>query len=487
MKIPTYQNTNGIKVGNTPELNLASVKSSERAQEGLSQAIANVGKNFAEVEEARGKIRDFRQTAESSVLGIQRTNDVLNLWEDNPEDLEPEKYYTELDKIGPEITKNISNQIAKEQFMADFSKQIESAKFKIRSSYNKREVSVLQGTIELGNQNIIDNPPEDLHDPLHNTILLNHRKSYDKAIAVGLYTRDEAQYKWNDFLKKLSIGKAGYEVQKDRSTTQDSSLILRELLKGKDGAYGNLPTEEIGKLIKDSKINIHRNKLNEERAILETNTQSSLDMAKGITDKTLTIATIDNLRNTERIDIETAGIFANALEKRNIEAPADNTTVDYMIKLLDKDSSTGFDILKEATRIRGTEGFDDTAYGYVVQEVAKKFDREKSGLNGWDKSTTAFRSALKGIQAFNETYNFTNPKVAGGMLLKLIERVSGGESPEKAKSGIIEEQLNTEIENTKLTLPPQTEKLVSPDGRVFEVKQENIDKALARGLKRANK
>ncbi|MCK9447120.1 hypothetical protein M0Q50_09740 [bacterium] len=192
-------------------------------------------------------------------MGIQRTNDVLNLWETNPEDLEPEKYYSELDKIGPEITKNISNQIAKEQFMADFNKQIESAKFKIRSSYNKREVNVLQGTIELGNQNIIDNPPEDLHDPLHNTILLNHRKSYDKAIAVGLYTRDEAQYKWNDFLNKVNEGRLTSDIAKDSATDITKSYVYNQLKLGKEGIYGSLPEKSIGEGLDNIQKKVRRN------------------------------------------------------------------------------------------------------------------------------------------------------------------------------------------------------------------------------------
>jgi len=104
MQIPTYQSTNGIKVGNTPELNLSSVKNSEKAQGNLSQAIKNVGENFAEVEAARGKGRDFRQTNEAQAYSFEKLNSIKAL-ADEDVDFDPTRYEEEINKVGQEAAK----------------------------------------------------------------------------------------------------------------------------------------------------------------------------------------------------------------------------------------------------------------------------------------------------------------------------------------------------------------------------------------------
>jgi len=76
-----------------------------------------------------------------------------------------------------------------------------------------------------------------------------------------------------------------------------------------------------------------------------------------------------------------------------------------------------------------------------VQEIAKKFEREKKGLSGWDKTAEDFRNEMTGLKGF--AYAIAGP--AGGLVLafnlfkKMLERTNAGISPKQATKEIIAE------------------------------------------------
>lgn len=303
-------------------------------------------------------------------------------------------------------------------------------------------------------------------------------------VAAGFYTPTQGE----KLLTSYRLGSVDFAIQSDPSTTQQSP-VLKELIKGKNGKYGKLTDEELATKIKDAKINIWRNKNVQKKAEDETYTQSSINMGDLLVKQQLSLSTIENLRKSGQIDSVTAGIFANAVdpEKRTLTEPNENINVMAFIGMLDKgDKLKAADVIKEATKLRGAKGFDDKAYGFVLQEASKIFDREKKGLSGMDLVSSMVVTAAKGIEAFVKTIS-GDPKALNSMLSSFIEKVKGGEDPNKVKSELTEQQLNTEIENTKLTLPPQAENMVAPDGRVFRVEPDKVEQALSRGLKRATK
>jgi hypothetical protein len=246
-KIPEYSSQSNLKVNvDSPQMGLESVNRSERAQEGVINAIEGI-------EDTMVKLTNFRQSNEASVYGLDRINTTLASSDNDPENLDPNKYYTELDKIGPEAAKNISGQVAREEFLASFNGKVEAAKFKIRNEYRQRELNTAKGTIELQGQKIIDNPPQDLHDPLHNQTLMDYRQQYEKAIQIGLYTKDEANYKWGEFLKKVNKGIVYNDI------ANSPEMALEELQKGKEGKYEGLDDESRLSFIKDAEVAIKRN------------------------------------------------------------------------------------------------------------------------------------------------------------------------------------------------------------------------------------
>lgn len=253
-KIPSYESQVGIKTASAmPEISMQPIKESERE---AKAAVAQI----KEYENKLVELRNFRQTSEASAFSLDRVYSVLGLAESDTENLDPAKYYEEIDKIGPEASKNISDQIEREKFSFDFGKQALAAKAKIRDMFRTREIDSLKGTIAYQGQQILDNPPDDLSDPLHNTTILQYRQQFDKAVEIGLYNRNEANFEFGKFLKDLTKGGLSKDI------ILNPEFAKTELQKGNEGIYNNLTSIERVDFIKSADARIEKLAKQEEEA-----------------------------------------------------------------------------------------------------------------------------------------------------------------------------------------------------------------------------
>jgi len=230
MQIPTYQSTNGIKVGNTPELNLSSVKASEKEQGNLSQAIKNVGENFAEVEAARGKVRDFRQTNEAQAYAFEKINSIKAL-ADEDVDFDPTRYEEEINKVGQEAAKTITSPLAKEEFMANFQRQATTTSWGIKNLFRTRELEASKAAIEYNRQQLVNSYAGMSHAE-QITAVANFKKSLIGGVKAGIYNQGTAQ--------QIDL-KFQSDVQKsvvDNDIVANPEMALIELKKGAT-KYGN--------------------------------------------------------------------------------------------------------------------------------------------------------------------------------------------------------------------------------------------------------
>lgn len=292
MKIPQYEGSVQIKTGNIPQMK----PSRDRGAEEVVQAAKTFEETF------RG-VRDFRQTAEATAFGNDSVNSVLTRWENDPTSLEPEKYYAELDKIAPEAEKNISSQIAKDKFNFEFKRQIDAAKYKIQSSYRKREIDSLEGTLAYMQQQVIDNPPQDMADPLHNQTLMNIREQYNKAVALGVYAKDDANLKFSEFLKKANNSYA------EKLLTISPDFLKSELSKPDGGIFNNIPRKDRDTLLDTASDLIERKsieiKLLQEQAL----NQKEQEVVDLYSDNKLSLEDLSGLKDKQEISPD----FADAM------------------------------------------------------------------------------------------------------------------------------------------------------------------------------
>jgi hypothetical protein len=285
-----------------------------------------------------------------------------------------------------------------------------------------------------------------------------------------------------EYYQAYQEGAVDFDIQSDPATTQTGSLVLKELLKGKEGVYGNLPADKLADKIKDAKINIWRNKNNQTKLVKETNTQGALDLSKALIDNSLTSSTINKMVRSGNIDAKTAAIFNNAIAEKDLTKADSSKTADYLLKLIDDDGKTALDVLNEATRLRGSKDLDDSAYGYVIQEANKKLNREKQGLTGWDKSTQLFKDGAKALSEFSR-FLFTDnaEKVLNNMVNKLITRAEASEDPQEAAK-IIQKETVLEYHPQALTYPEEgrvvmdangNKMLIMPDGTLLDMTIKN--------------
>ncbi len=376
----------------------------------------------------------------------------------------------ELQKSKDELLKGITSPYLKQQMAIELDHQNNMATIKIKGIYNEKK---------LLNDNL--NTEKLLMNYATNRSAENDVLAFNLIqgkVAGGFYTTHQGSELW----KKYRLGSVDVDIQSDPSTTQESP-VLKELILGDKGRYKDLSATERADKIKDTKINIWRNKNSAEKLEKETKTQGALDMSNALVEKTLTLSGIDKLRKAETIDIKTAAIWESALDpkQQDVEAPAGKEAIltDYLLKSFKDEKMTALDILTSATKLRGKTGFDDNAYAFVVQEVAKKFDREKKELSGLDIATQTFLNGVKGISNFAlNMFQLNSGQVSDKMVNKLIEKTTSGENPEDAVKQIQKEtvleyhpQAVTYPEEGRLTLDALgNAKIIKPDGTMEDFK-----------------
>ena len=235
MKIPTYESSNGIKTGNTPELNLSSVNASKQAGQGLSEAIANVGKNFAEVEEARGKVRDFRQTNEAQAYAFDKLNAIKAL-ADEDVDFDPARYEEEITKVGQEAGKTITSPLAKEEFMANFQRQATTTSWGIKNLFRTRELEAAKASIEYNRQQLVNSYAGMSHAE-QITAVANFKKSLMSGVKTGIYNQATANQ------IDMNLQKDVQESVVNTHIIANPEITKTELEKGKDGSYPGISEE----------------------------------------------------------------------------------------------------------------------------------------------------------------------------------------------------------------------------------------------------
>ena len=476
MKIPTYQNTNGIKVGNTPELNLASVKSSERAQEGLSQAIANVGKNFAEVEEARGKIRDFRQTNEADAYAFEKLNEIKAL-ADEDIDFDPTRYEEEINKVGQEASKTISNQIAKDKFMADFQRQATTTFWGIKNLFRTRELEAAKASIEYKRQQLVNNYPGMSHAEQLVTVA-NFKKSLMEGVKSGIYNQGTANQIDMNLQKDLQESVVNTHIISNPETTK------AELEKGKDGSYPGISEEFRAEAITKADAYDKKYKAEAEAKQKELIDTNENDIVTRMIDPSKSMPTegeIVTMLNSNNPEEKISPRFAKAAienirsakktkedKKRN---PAFNKMADFITNAENKPEDLREELLRQnALGLLNQEEFN-ILYTFSSQTSGKNIDAENPK-----------KSFLQTITIWSdENAGMKTSEAKARMYKDYMMRVNNGEEPALAIDAVLKKEVSI-LHPQIASYPKEGKKVMDISGvfkRIFptgEIKDEEVKK-----------
>jgi hypothetical protein len=259
MKIPTFESTNGIKVTGTPELSLAPARESAKSLSGLSQSIQGVFTDLAKVEEAREKVRDFRQTNEASLLHSQNVRDIETLARDDP-DINPDKYTEELDKKTTEVANTMTDGLAKEQFLVKAKQQNIVTAYGISNLHRKQQIDGSKAILLLKKEQLQDGYG-DMTDIQRHVAVADWKSTLNDALKSGVANKAELDLIDLNTQKKLQESVLNSDRNKDNATSINESYVYQQLKLGKDGDYPWLSSEDRAKELSTIESKVRRNEL----------------------------------------------------------------------------------------------------------------------------------------------------------------------------------------------------------------------------------
>lgn len=474
-QLPTYDSQRNIEA-RTPLPLKNEVEAKYKAGAMMSQAVEGVGDKWVAAQ------TNMQTTAVKA--GYAEKKAVIEATADADTDINgADKRLKELEKAKQEMLKGVSSPALKKQLGFELDHEINLASIKINGIYRKKQIFADRLNTETVIQNAAKERAQANKAGNATLVAAKDKEIFDMLqgkAATEMLTPAQAK----DLYESYQEGAVDFDIQADASTSQNQSPVLKELLKGENGIYGNLPKDKIAKKIMDAKININRNSLAVKRAAAESNTQGALDMSKALVTNNLTISNIESLARSGIVDAKTAAIFENAIDQkqRTFTTEDSSKTADYLIKLIDKNKSTALDVLTKAATLRSTNDIDDAAYGFVIQEAAKKLEREKAGLKGWDPSTINFMNAAKGAMDFAQSISPAKYlPMASDMIRKMIEKIQNGKEPKVAVKEVQREKV-LELHPQALTYPETGKKTIdssgalktiTPEGDLLDAEEEN--------------
>lgn len=436
MKIPEYDSTNGIRTGNTPELNLSSVHSSERAQENLSQAISNVGKNFAEVEEAKGRVRDFRQINEADAYAFDKLNSIQSL-ADEDIDFNSEKYDEEINKVGQEAAKTITNPLAREKFMHSFQRRATIASWSIKNLFKQREIEAAQASIEYKRQQLINNYPG-MSPAEQIAAVADFKKSLTEGIKSNVYNQDTANLIDMNLQKDLNESIVNTHIL----TNPEEAKI--ELEKGKDGSYPNLSEEFRAEAIIKAGDYDKKYKAEAEakqKEFIETNENNIItrmvDPSKGVPTEGEILTMLNSSNPEEKISPEFAKAAIKNIRsaKKVKDAKERSSEFKKMVDSITNPENT-FEKLKEELLRQNQLGFLDQEEFNILYTFASQIKDESID------EVNPKKTLLQAISLWSDENAGMKTKEAKARMYKdYIMRVNKGEEPALAIDAVLKKEV----------------------------------------------
>ena len=446
--IPQHKSDAQIK---TPSAQLSgggSISSSKRAQAGMIQAVEQVQDRLLQ-------IKDFRQTTEANAFATEKLNG-LKQQSQTDSDMNINVYDEEIAKIGSDASRNISGQLAKEEFMASYNRQAQATKWGIENDFRRKEIA---STIALNkyNQDVLINSYPKMDEASQISAVATFKKQMERSVELGIYTREVADIELKSTQASLFQAEADYD-----SVANPEQFLAndREDYQIPDDEYKKAKETAVKTIEKDKKVAEKENTF----LMIENEAKLTLNLAdkriEGLTgdEKADVVTTINQMMFDEKISSDYGQAYIDMItspssvdadvkkytglagySKAVFEATDNDKKKAATIRLMERNTQgklteDKINVVLKAAYEAGDNVRDNwiqNTIGWFQTQEKKEFDKSTEGLSKEEK---------KKMDADRMTYDF----FAG---------MAEGVEPEKAKAdAVTNEQIRTNPDRSKYSV-----------------------------------
>ena len=241
-KLQEYISQGGISRGRS-----LVVSPSQIDTRGVSGAISEAGKAILEAEQAMVRVRDFRETTEGMNFVYDKSRAIKSLSRED-DGFDPTRYFAELNNTVTDAAKNITGEIAREEFILKAQRQVDAIKADIRDSFRAREIKAGQAGHGYQKKMGLD-AVGDMTDAEEVTMINGVRRSLEEGLGL-LWNQDYVDYEMKTFEKDIVMAKATYQ------TITNPEGFLGIIEKDVDKIYELLDDAEKAGFVSDARKNL---------------------------------------------------------------------------------------------------------------------------------------------------------------------------------------------------------------------------------------
>jgi len=456
VQIPQHKSDAQIKVSGGQLAGGGAIASSKRAQAGAISAIEQAQDRLLQ-------IKDFRQTSEANAFVFEELNKAKQRSQtDN--DMDISVYDNEFQKIGSDAAKNISGQLARDEFMVNFNRQAQATKWGIENDFRAREISSAIAVQKYTRGNIVENyPTMDEAGKISSTA--TYKQQIERGMTLGLYSKEVADIEWKSFQEDVYKSEAAYDAQYDPNmfleNTEDYQVGEEEMKKMK-----GMASEQQKKI-----------KQEEKRIRKETHQNNAISVVSQMVKPDGSLPSVNDINSMMGND-DLSQDFAKAYSKATTSSKltrekAEFDDTGFQSYAMDVFDSKDSEQIQQAI-INTLNGGGDGRVNQdeLVTLLQLSMMREKEIKNGDDNMFSKIGKSITNLSVLGAAYNTQK------ILYEYSKKVAEGKEPLAAKNEaemeVISEK-NLELtsvdgEGTLMMDDAGNKAIVYPDGRIEEVK-----------------
>lgn len=421
----------------------------EAATKGLTGALDNATDVLA-------RVHDVRQIGEAQVFASERLSDIHSRAQEDIDLDGQDKYLNEIDKVGSEAAKTISNQLARENFVNNFDLSSIATKNSIKDSFRKRNIKAAQDILEYQRQQLINNFPS--LDPAQQSVATQiFKKQMMDSVNTGLFTKGDADSMWQNTQKEILTADARH-----KAAMGDYAGVIAEL-KNPNGDYKLLPQADKDELIistealqkkteKESEVALKQgiaiNEDNFTKRLIDPQStpldegEVLIAMKAGDISPEFAKATVNLLRSPKTVDAQTKDdAFIEFNNKfAEIGKKGKDATLEEMAKFRN-------DIIN--AHAQGRLDASDTQK--FLKDGNKAFEERLNKAADTVLSKTNPKSFLQAISLWSDEYAGKRPEVKARMYRGLMDGLRQNKDPQETLNNVIKQEIIRDNPNVPLS------------------------------------
>ena len=302
-KIPVRSTgSTGIATPNVSTINLPRDSGTNLARD---EAVQKEGiAAIREAEDIVVKVRDTQQINAANVYVATEMENIKQRAAEDPDFNDPDKYSTELNKIGADAAKNITGELAKNDFSSRYKVLATATHSAIKNSFRERQLQAAHADF-LSNITALEESYFNAVYPQEKAAAAALIKQSIADNVKGMVVKpDEGVKIWEQVRNDLPVKDAMRDIGRNPITA------LQRL---KENAYGIVDEGERAKLMADAEKAAIREKKMQQLGYEQAQEKVAIDLTSKLWDGTLTLSRIQEEMNSGILERKDAEHLKNAL------------------------------------------------------------------------------------------------------------------------------------------------------------------------------